>query len=168
MKKMRLKDLLIRFNSVNQEIRVIEEQPNGHSQIICEHATVGELLKMESLARRIVSSWDTFTVGNPYTRDNQLNIYVYPEGIKNQNALWVFYMKKYLKLLAKGTITLEGEDVQCAAYDQPNIGYGNIWFVYTKPGSKKEKIFHYRGDDEKALALVEQLKKSAPKENTTK
>ena len=142
---------------MNREFVIIEEQPCGHSKIICEHMGVGRLLLAKSLMHRVVSSWDAYEICN-MCGDNQLRVYVYPEGVSNEKELMVFYIKKYLELLAKGTITLSGKKVQCSAYKQTNVGYGNIWFIYNKPGSKKERTMHYRADDSEGLELIERLK----------
>ena len=156
MEKIELKDFLERSSSTNQKIKLIEYQYNGHSFVICEHVKAWELLQKNKFLHRIVCSWDTYEIGNPY-KEGQLNVYVYLEGVTNEKELTLFCIKKYLEPIGKGIITLDREEVQCTAYSQPNFGYGYIWFVYTQKGSKKEELKHYRGDDYKALELVNQL-----------
>lgn len=159
MAKLRLKDFLKRCSTVNQGFKVYEEQYNGHSFVLCEHVNVGELMKMESLLNRIVSGWDTFELLRPYG-NLQLQVSVFPEGVSNHKELTLFCIKKQLKLMSKGYVVLDNEEVQCAAYMQKNIGVGYIWFVYSKKGGKKEKYFHCLADDPSALLLVKELEGS--------
>lgn len=159
MAKLRLKDFLKRCSTVNQGFKVYEEQYNGHSFVLYEHVNVGELMKMENLLNRFVSGWDTFELLRPYG-NLQLQVSVFPEGVSNHKELTLFCIKKHLKLMAKGCVVLDDEEVQCAAYLQKNIGVGYIWFVYMKPGGKKEKYFHCLADDPSALLLVKVLEGS--------
>lgn len=163
MAKIQLQDFLKRYNTpVAIGFRVIEEQPNGHSWVICDHAKLWDILNgMEYLHHRIVSGWNCNNVSNP-CGNGYFEVCVYPEGVTNEKELMLFYIKKYLKKIAEGTVNVDGQKVHCSAYFQGNIGLGNIWFIYCKKGNKKERAVPYCSNDTKALDLMNQLKKEKP------
>lgn len=166
MKKLRLKNFLKHCYSAKMDFRVIEEQPNGHSKILCEHQKRNDLLKEESILNRIVSGWHGDELITPYVNNPQFNVYVYPEGVTTRHELTVFSIKKYDKFITKGIITENGKDVHCEAYFQNNIGAGYIWIIRQKAGSKKKELQYYMPDDPKVLALINLIKKGNHTERT--